>query len=408
MAWDDESNNESGGSGSSGNHGPWGSRDPGQAPDGSSNKSSKKPKNPWDQQRLGGSEDVPNLEEVLRQAQEKLGSLFGARKPQRGEGKRGLGFLLILAAVLWLLTGFYIVKPGDNVVLLTFGKWDSTRNTPGLGYHIPWPVQTVTTVDVAFDRRVEIGTAADQAAGRAEDANEASESQMLTGDENIVDADFVVMWNISNAKDYLFNIRDPEATVKNVAESAMSATVGRTQIQTAMTEGRADIEASTKEMMQKMLDDYKSGIVINSVQLLKVNPPSQVVDAFDDVQRARADLERAKNEAETYANGIVPVAKGDAQKLLQDSEAYKEATISKAKGEAARFNSVYDAYAQAKDVTGKRIYIETMEQIMSGSKKVVVGEGKGGAVLPYISLGAQGDVRTPPAPVPAPATAVTQ
>jgi len=303
--------------------------------------------------------------------------------------------------VLWLGTGFYIVKPGDNVVLLTFGKWDSTRSTPGLGYHIPWPVQTVNTVDVAFDRRVEIGVSDPSGSRNADDSsNNSSESQMLTGDENIVDVDFVVMWNINNARDYLFNIRDPEATVKNVAESAMSATIGRTQIQTAMTEGRADVEASTKEMMQKMLDEYQSGIVINSVQLLKVNPPSQVVDAFDDVQRARADMERSKNEAETYANGIVPVAKGDAQKLLQDAEAYKEAVTSKAKGEAARFTSVYDAYAQAKDVTSKRIYIETMEQIMQSSKKVVMGDSKGG-VLPYLLQGGSKPDATPAAAAPA-------
>ena len=390
MAWDDEDNKDNG---SKGGHGPWGSRDPGTPPP-------NKPKNPWDAQRPGSSDDLPDIEAVLRQAQDKLGSLFGnGKRPSSDEGKKSIGLLFLLVAVLWLGTGFYIVKPGDNVVLLTFGKWESTRSSPGLGYHIPWPVQTVTAVDVAFDRRVEIGVG-DQSGRRSADSNDPSESQMLTGDENILDVDFVVMWNINNARDYLFNIRDPEATVKNVAESAMSATVGRSQIQTAMTEGRADVEASTKEMMQKMLDEYQSGIIINSVQLLKVNPPSQVVDAFDDVQRARADMERSKNEAETYANGIVPVAKGDAQKLLQDAEAYKAAVTSKAKGEAARFTSVYDAYAQAKDVTGKRIYIETMEQVMQSSKKVLMGDSKGG-VLPYLLQGGSKSETAPAAAVPA-------
>jgi len=396
MAWDDEDNKENGDS--KGGHGPWGSRDPGQQPN--------KPKNPWDAQRPGNAaDDAPDIEAMLRQAQDKLGSLFGGgRKPSSDEGKKSLGFLFLLIVLLWLGTGFYIVKPGDNVVLLTFGKWTSTRSEPGLGYHIPWPVQTVQTVDVAFERRVEIGfrdqpgtDKVDAAPSRTEVS---SESQMLTGDENIVELDFVVLWKISNAKDYLFRIRDPETTVKKVAEGAMSATIGHTPIQTAMTDGRADIESSTKDLMQKMLDQYQAGIVITSVQLLSVDPPAPVVDAFDDVQRARSDMERTKNEAGTYANNIVPVAKGDAQKLLQDAEAYKEAVISKAKGEAARFTSVYDAYAQAKDVTGKRIYIETMEQVMQNSKKVVM-DNKSGGVLPYLMQGASKPEATPAAAAPA-------
>ena len=394
MAWDDEDNK--------GGKGPWGSRDPGKGD---------KPKNPWDQPRPVGQDDVPDLDAVLRQAQDKLGSMFGG-KPSPGEGKKGAGLIFLIVFALWLGTGFYIVKPGENVVLLTFGKWTSTRSEAGLGYHIPWPVQSVIAVNVAFDRRVEIGFR-DQPPSRiagesSEKNNVASESQMLTGDENIVDIDFVVMWKIGDAKNYLFRIRDPETTVKKVAESAMRETIGRSQIQKALTEGRADIEASTKDLMQKMLDQYQSGIVINSVQMLSVDPPGPVVDAFDDVQRARADMERTKNEAETYGNDIVPRAKGDAQKLLQDAEAYKLAVLSKAKGEAARFNSVYEAYAEAKDVTEKRIYIETMQQIMQNSKKVVVGDGKAGSVLPYLSLDRlQGSSKQAPAPA-TPAPSATQ
>ncbi len=377
MAWDDEDNKDGGAKG------PWGSRDPGQPPN--------KPKNPWDPQRPGGQDDVPDLDAVLRQAQNKLGSLFGGgRRPSSDEGKKGLSFVFLLIMSLWLSTGFYRVSPGENAVLLTFGKWTSTRSVPGLGYHIPWPVQTVVSLNVAFDRRVEIGfrdqPGTDKVDAAPSRADVSSESQMLTGDENIVDIDFVVMWKIGDAKNYLFRIRDPEATVKKVAESAMRETIGRAQIQKALTEGRADIEANTKELMQKMLDQYQSGVVINSVQLLSVDPPHDVVDAFDDVQRARADMERTKNEADTYHNDIVPRAKGDAQKIVQDAEAYKAAVLSKAKGEAARFTSVYDAYAQAKDVTSKRIYIETMEQIMQNSKKVLLSGDKGGGVLPYLSL----------------------
>jgi membrane protease subunit HflK len=326
---------------------------------------------------------------MLRQAQDRLGNIFSPKSG--GESKKGLGLVALLVMALWLGTGFYRVLPEENAVLLTFGKWSSTRGESGLGYHIPWPIQTVMKVNVAFDRRVEIGfrdQPPSRIAGNAatEKNNVASESQMLTGDENIVDIDFVVMWRIGDAKNYLFQIRDPETTIKKVAESAMRETIGRGKIQRALTEGRADIEARTKELMQKMLDDYQSGISINSVQLLRVDPPAPVVDAFDDVQRARSDMERTKNEAETYRNDIVPRARGDAQKLIQDAGAYKEAVISKAQGEAARFLSVYDAYAQSKDVTAKRIYIETMQQIMQNSKKVIVGDGKSGAVLPYLSL----------------------
>ncbi len=375
MVWDDDENK--GGNGK----GPWGSRDPG---------TGDKPKGPWDQQRPGGANEVPDLDEVLRHAQNKIGSIFGG-KPSHGEEKKGIGLLFLLVLALWLGTGFYRVSPGENVVLLTFGKWTSTRAESGLGYHIPWPVQTVIPVNVAFDRRVQIGFT-DQPGSRGSDdssakSDVASESTMLTGDENIVDIDFVVMWKIGDAKNYLFRIRDPETTVKRVAESAMREIIGRSEIQKALTEGRADIEASTKELMQKILDQYQSGIVINSVQLLSVDPPAPVVDAFDDVQRARADMVRTQNEAETYRNDIVPRARGEAQKLLQDAEAYKQAVLSKATGEAARFTSVYEAYAQAKDVTAKRIYIETMEKIMHNSKKVVVSDSKTGSnVLPYMSL----------------------
>jgi membrane protease subunit HflK len=243
-------------------------------------------------------------------------------------------------------------------------------------------------VNVAFDRRIEIGFRG-RTSGRLDDgekSNVSSESLMLTGDENIVDINFVVMWKISDAKNFLFQIRDPETTVKKVAESAMREIIGRSPIQKALTEGKADIEAQTKDLMQKMLDNYKSGTVVNSVQLLSVDPPRDVVDAFDDVQRARADKERTKNEAETYAKGIVPVARGEAQKLLQDAEAYKAAVLSKAQGEAARFDSVYEAYSVAKDVTTKRLYIETMQQVLQNSKKVLLSDSGKGGVFPYLSL----------------------
>lgn len=356
MTWDDDNLKK----------GPWGSTSSGK---------SERPERP----STGG--DEPDLEALLRQAHDRFGNIFNSKSP--GDGFKGIGIIFILILALWLGTGFYRVLPGENAVIQTFGKWTSTRGEAGLGYRIPWPIQTVTKVDVAFDRRVIIGFR-ERTTDDIRDIP--SESAMLTGDENIIDIDFVVMWKIGDAKKYLFEIREPENTVKKVSESAMREIIGRSQIQKALTEGRADIEVRSRDLMQQMLDNYQSGIIINSVQLLRVNPPSSVVDAFDDVQRARTDRERIKNEAETYHNDIVPRARGEAQKLLQDAEAYKEAVLSKAKGEAGRFISVYQAYTLAKDVTTKRIYIETMQQIMKNSKKVIVGDGNGGTILPYLSL----------------------
>ena len=366
MAWDDRNGKDR-------KKGPWGVVDSG--------KNGKSERPSGQKPSSGGNES--DLEDLLRQAHDRFGNMFNSKSPK--DGLKGISIILILILALWLGTGFYRVQPGENAVLLTFGKWTSTRGEAGLGYRIPWPVQTVTKVDVAFDRRVIIGFQERGVSGKISDIS--SESQMLTGDENIVDIDFVVMWKISDAKKYLFQIREPENTVKKVSESAMREIIGRSQIQKALTEGRADIEVRCKDLMQRMLDDYQSGIVINTVQLLRVNPPSSVVDAFDDVQRARTDRERIKNEAETYRNDIVPRARGEAQKLMQDAEAYKAAVLSKAKGEAGRFLSVYKAYAQAKDVTTRRIYIETMQQIMQNSKKVIVGSsGSSGTILPYLSL----------------------
>lgn len=361
--------------------GPWGAKKP----------SDQNKQNPWGQNKgnnngQGQEGEEPDLEEFLRQAQGRLNGIFGKNKggsPVGAPDGKGIGLLFLLIVGLWLATGFYRILPEENGVITTFGKWTNTRTASGLGYHIPWPVQQVQKVNVAFERRLEIG-------GARDGGSDLSESRILTGDENIVDTNFVVTWRISDAKQYLFNIRDPETTVKKVAESAMREIIGQSVIQKVLTEGRANIESRTKETMQKMLDDYHAGIAINNAQLLRVAPPSPVVDAFDDVQRARADKERLKNEAQTYSNKVVPVARGDAQKLLAEANAYREAVISKAKGEAERFNSVYQAYAVSKDITMERIYIETMQQVMQSSRKIIVGDGKASPLLPYLPLDVPG------------------
>jgi modulator of FtsH protease HflK len=342
--------------------------------------------NPWGQRPGGGGNNGGgnnNIDDMLRQAQERFRGRGGSGRggtPGTIEPQKALLLGLAVLALFWLSSGFYRVNPGENAVLLTFGKWTSTRGEPGLGYHLPWPIQHAVKLDVAFDRRIEVGFRGDSRNAVAQ------ESLMLTGDENIIDIKFVVLWRVSDAGNYLFKIVEPEATLKKVAESAMREIVGRTQIQRALTEARGEIEIQTKELMQRILDEYEAGIIVNNVQLLQVDPPQQVVDAFNDVQRARADRERLRNEAETYRNDIVPRARGDAQKLLQDGEAYKESVTSRATGDAERFLSIYKAYAQSKDVTQKRIYIETMQEILTKSRKIIVGDDKGVPVLPYMQL----------------------
>lgn len=394
--------------------GPWGSGP--RRPDGTPPEHNN-PQNPWGNKPGGprgpqpGRE--PDLDEVMRQAQERFRSIFGGGKSggpfgggRKGAGAggnpwQGMGLIALIAVVLWLASGLYRVQPQEHAVILTFGKWTDTRTEAGLGYVLPWPIQQTQKVDVAFDRRLEVGFRDQTGSGGGTDVP--GESLMVTGDENIIDIDFIVLWRINDAGNYLFQIRDPETTVKKVAESAMREIIGRTPIQRALTEARGQVEIDTKALMQQMLDDYKSGAIINSVQLLKVDPPADVVDAFDDVQRARADRERARNEAETYRNDIVPRARGEAQKLIQDAEAYKQAVTIKAQGEADRFTAVASAYATSKDVTQKRMYLETMQQIMQQSRKLIVSEG-GSNVLPYLPL----DGLTAPARKAAPAAPTTR
>jgi membrane protease subunit HflK len=373
------------------NQGPWGSRGGGQGSGGGGSGGG-------DNNNQGGSwnnkpprKDDPDLDEMLRQAQDRFKNTFGGKKPST-EFDPGKAIFLLLAIVVvwWLSTGFYQVEPQEHALILTFGKLTDTKTDAGLGYHLPYPVQDDIKVPVARNQRLDVGFTP-SSGGRSDVAHE---STMLTGDANIVNIHFSVLWHIGDAGKYTFDIYDPENTVKKVAESAMREIIGRTEIQKAMTEGRGEIEIKTKDLMQRVLDKYMQrdekdkteGIIINSVQLLSVDPPTPaVVDAFNDVQRARTDKDRAKNEAETYQNDIVPRAKGDAQKIIQDAQAYKEAVIAHAQGDAERFNSVYAAYAQSKDVTQRRIYIETMQEIMKNSHKIILGDDKA-PVLPLLQL----------------------
>jgi membrane protease subunit HflK len=294
----------------------------------------------------------------------------------------------ILGSLLWLATGIYRVQPEEKGVQLLFGRLDSTTE-PGLHFWWPAPIGSVERPQVTRVNREEIGFRSGGPAGtRGAAAREiADEALMLTGDENIIDINFVVLWRIADAAAFLFNVRDPRLTVVAASESVMREIIGRTPIVQATTEGRRAIEQRAREQLQALMNEYGAGISVDEVQLLKADPPAEVIDSFRDVQRAQADRERAQNEAESYANDIIPRARGDAERLLQEGEAYKQEAVARSSGEAARFISVLDQYVKAEDITRRRIYLETMEEVLSKVNKVLIDErGATNGVVPFLPL----------------------
>ncbi|HEY0837855.1 MAG TPA: FtsH protease activity modulator HflK [Azospirillum sp.] len=330
----------------------------------------------------GGGPQPPDLEDLLRRGQDRL-----RRAVPGGFGSgRGIALVLGVLALLWLASGIYRVEPNEQGVVLRFGEWVRTEQ-PGLNYHLPAPIETVYLPKVTAMNRIEVGYRS-ATEGRRSERDVQDESLMLTGDENIIDIDFTVFWRIKDAGQFLFQIRDPEGTVKVAAESAMREVIGRTELQPALTEARQQIERATLGLLQAMLDEYKAGIEVMQVQLQKSDPPTPVIDAFNDVQRARADRERLRNESEAYRNDIIPRARGESERLIQEASAYREQVVSLAQGDADRFRKVFEAYAQAKEVTAKRMYLETMEEILRGSNKVIIDGAAQGAqgVVPYLPL----------------------
>jgi modulator of FtsH protease HflK len=293
--------------------------------------------------------------------------------------------------VLWGFSGFFRVEPNELGVVLRFGKL-VREVQPGLNYHLPYPIETALTPPALRVNKIDVGTLPVENERRGSPVRKVpEESLMLTGDENIVDVDFSVLWRVkpSGVGDYLFNIQSPEGTVKAVAESAMREVIGRSTIQPILTGARQNIEAGVQELMQKTLDHYGAGILVQQVQLQKVDPPTQVIDSFRDVQAARSDLERAQNEAQTYANRVVPEARGRAAKFIQDAEAYREQAVAEAKGQTSRFLQIHDQYKKAPDVTRERMYLETMERVLGGSEKTIIDTGPQQAspgVVPYLPL----------------------
>jgi membrane protease subunit HflK len=367
MPWNNQNNGggwKSGGGGGGG--GPWG-------------------QGPWGQ---GGGGQQPDLEDFLKRGQDKV------KQVMHGGGAPGWIIFLVAAAGIALVTWyafFFTVKPDELGVVLRFGKFER-QMPPGLHYRLPYPIEEVRLPKVEKQNIIEIGMRSGGSARNfsAPVRDVPEESLMLTGDENIVDVDFVVYWRIKDAAQYLFNIQNPETTVKDVAESAMREVVGKAQIAPLLTEARQKAEQDVQKLIQETLDEYKAGIRIDQVQLQKVDPPAQVIEAFRDVQAARADQERLRNEALKYSNQVVPEARGEAERILQAAEGYKQQAVAEAKGQTARFLKIYEQYKKAPDVTRKRMFLETMEKVLGGTDKIILdsvgADGKGGGVVPYLPL----------------------
>jgi len=329
-----------------------------------------------------GGQRPPNIDEVVEKIQKLISKLIPGGK---FGGRRPIIFGLILLLVVWAFSGLYRVLPDEQGVVLRFGKFTSTTQ-PGLNYHIPYPIETVLTPKVTKVNRIDVGFRSASDSGRTSGIDDVSEeSLMLTGDENIVNIDFSVFWVIKDAGKFLFKIQSPVVTVKAAAETAMREVIAKSKLQSILTEGRSKIEIETQEIAQSLLDEYESGIQITQVQTQKADPPDEVIDAFRDVQAARADMERAKNEAEAYQNDVIPRARGDAAKILQEAEAYKKQVVAAAEGEASRFVAIYNEYAKAKRVTQERMYLETMEKVLADIDKVII-DRKAGGVVPYLPL----------------------
>ena len=333
--------------------------------------------NPW-----GSGPSNQEFDKKIKKARERFGKI-------RFTNPKNLSIFIIVAIILWLASGFYRVEPDEQGIELLFGKWNGATTDPGLHYFFPTPIGKTITPKVETIRKINIGyrTASDfgQMSNAVRDVIE--ESLILTGDQNIADVDFTILFKIKDAGQYLFNIRNPEETVKAMAESVMREVVGQKELQFLLTEGRQEVEQITRIKLQEIMDDYESGILVQSVQLQKVDPPDQVIDAFDEVQRARQDKTRLQNEAEAYLNKIVPNARGEAAKLVQEATAYKEQVIKQAQGVAQNFLDVYDSYKNTQDVTKRRIYLETLREVLEGPNKIILdNSGSAQGVVPYLPI----------------------
>ncbi len=354
----------------------------------------KKRDNPWGGSPSGGGNrgggrghDPKDFDDIIKNAQE------GLREVLPGNMNGGFAVILLIGVIilLWLASGFHIINPGEHGVIQRFGAYSRSQTTEGLGYHFPAPIEKITKINVNEQRSMTIGYTETTPYRRGGNSlvkqSVHNESLMLTADRNIVDLQMALQWDIKSAEQYLFEIKDQENTIKKVAESAIREVVGQTDMFHIITTGRSQIEAKVKQIIQANLDEYNSGVNIKQVLIQKAEVHPDVQQAFQDVQSARQDAENTENIARALREKILPEARGQAIKLLQEAEAYKRAKIAQATGDAARFNSIYQAYLEGKDVTKERIYIETMEDILSNAEKIIIDSKQGEqGVVPYLPL----------------------
>lgn len=334
------------------------------------------------------NEGPPDLDEILRKLQQKIASLLGFRPRAGGPGAPrnmgnavggGVAFVILLIVAVWLASGFYIVDATQRGVVLRLGKYLETT-LPGPRWHVPYPIESVEIVPVSTVRSVEVGY-------RGNPKNkQPQEALMLTDDENIVDVQFAIQYTLKSPEDYLFNNRNPDDNVLQAAETSIREVVGRSKMDFVLNQGRSEIASRVKQSMQHLLDRYKTGINITTVNLQNVQAPEQVQAAFDDAVRAGQDRERFKNEGQSYANDVVPKARGVAARLIEEANGYRQSVISTAQGDASRFRQVLDAYEKAPQVTRERIYLETMQQVLQSTSKIVVDQKAGGQNLLFLPL----------------------
>jgi len=330
-------------------------------------------KSPWEK-----GQQPPDIDELLSNLQNK----FKIGLPKKG----GMSFLVIIAFVIWLGTGIFIVDPEEQGIIKRFGEVTDIVG-PGPHYHLPSPIETVQIEPVTAVRRLEIGFRTIQIGPPAKYRRVLKESLMLTGDENIIDVQFIVQYRISNLENYLYSLTNPDETVKSAAESAMREVIGDTTVTKALTVGKGILEGDTARLLQRTMNGYLGGIKIENVKLQDVHPPDAVKEAFKDVVSAREDREKMINEAEGYRNNLVPKSRGEAAQMINNAKAYAKEKVLVALGETERFNLIYDEYRQAKEITRDRILLETMSSILPKVNKVVADKAVGGNVLPFLPIG---------------------
>ena len=350
---------------------------------------------PWGRGPSGGGPRQPDIEDMVRRTQDRLKNILPG-----GGGWRGIALILVAFVLIWLATGFYRVDAGQQGIEMVFGRWNGVTTEPGLNWNYPAPIGSVEKPNVEKRTQTQIGLAY---VGETTTRAVEEESLMLTGDENIIDIQFVVIWKISNAGEFVFNVRDQEATVKSAAEAAMREIVGQSNFERMLTADRVEVGRRARALIQQILDTYQAGIQVETVAVNRVDAPQQVVDAFRDVQAAKADQQTLINEAQLYFNQITQRAEGQSQQIILAAEGYKEQTIALATGHAQRFISVYDQYKANPAVTSRRLYLETMERILGNMNKVLVDSSAGNGTIPYLPLDKLIQGQQPAtAPVPAP------